>query len=161
MSYRFCKPYYFIWIARTLNYILATSKGNKSGDIFPTCLLITGKLLYFKKKLDIFYHTIIFFSSPEHLLWSIIAQIAVGLPLEMVHGPRVLIIYCAGILGGSVIQSGIYPLEDLAGGSPGGHAIIIAHISKIVLVSICLTKTYFVTLQFTIERERMNNSLNF
>ncbi|KAL1501691.1 hypothetical protein ABEB36_006973 [Hypothenemus hampei] len=72
-------------------------------------------------------------NSQFHLAANITIQLLVGLPLEMVHSWRVLIIYAAGILGGSLFQSVIYPGEDLAGGSPGVYSIFTAHIATVIM----------------------------
>lgn len=72
-------------------------------------------------------------NSQLHLLGNVAIQLAVGLPLEMVHSWRVLVIYWAGILGGSLFQSVIYPNEDLAGGSPGVYSIFTAHIATVIM----------------------------
>ncbi|CAG9770791.1 unnamed protein product [Ceutorhynchus assimilis] len=72
-------------------------------------------------------------NSPFHLVANVAIQLLVGLPLEMVHSWRVLIIYCAGVLGGSLFQSVIYPDEDLTGGSPGVYSIFTAHIATVIM----------------------------
>lgn len=71
-----------------------------------------------------------------HLFENVAIQLLVGLPLEMVHSWRVLIIYSSGILGGALFQSVIYPFEDLAGGSPGVYSILTAHIATVIMVSV-------------------------
>ncbi|ENN75101.1 hypothetical protein YQE_08414, partial [Dendroctonus ponderosae] len=72
-------------------------------------------------------------NSQFHLFENVAIQLLVGLPLEMVHSWRVLIIYSAGILGGALFQSVIYPYEDLAGGSPGVYSILTAHIATVIM----------------------------
>ncbi|XP_030747626.1 protein rhomboid-like [Sitophilus oryzae] len=72
-------------------------------------------------------------SSTLHLFNNVIFQLAVGLPLEMVHGWRVIVIYCAGVLGGSLFQSVIYPDENLTGGSAGVHSFFTAHIATVIM----------------------------
>ncbi|XP_066144154.1 rhomboid-related protein 1-like isoform X1 [Euwallacea fornicatus] len=72
-------------------------------------------------------------NSQLHLLCNVLIQLLVGLPLEMVHSWRVLIIYSAGIVGGSLFQSVVYPGDDLAGGSPGVYSIFTAHIATVVM----------------------------
>ncbi|CAG9770776.1 unnamed protein product [Ceutorhynchus assimilis] len=69
----------------------------------------------------------------EHLVINLVVQIGVGLPLEVIHGWRVLVIYAAGGLGGCLLQAAVYPGEDLVGASPGVYAVLTAHLSKIVL----------------------------
>ncbi|XP_076256844.1 protein rhomboid-like isoform X3 [Rhynchophorus ferrugineus] len=72
-------------------------------------------------------------SSSLHLFNNVIFQLAIGLPLEMVHGWRVLVIYCAGVLGGSLFQSVIYPRDNLTGGSPGVYSFFTAHIATVIM----------------------------
>lgn len=66
----------------------------------------------------------------------------VGLPLEMVHSWRVLVIYSAGILGGGLFQSVVYPEENLSGASPGVYSIFTAHIATVVMVITPINLTY-------------------
>ncbi|XP_060533123.1 rhomboid-related protein 3-like [Cylas formicarius] len=80
------------------------------------------------------YVTYMFVHTDEyHLYFNVVTQIAVGLPLEMVHGWRVLVIYCAGALGGSLFQSVIYPNENLVGGSAGVHSFFTAHVATVIM----------------------------
>lgn len=68
-------------------------------------------------------------------------QIFLGVILEMVHERwRVLTIYFAGILAGSLGTSVFNPRVKLAGASGGVYALITAHIVTVILVS-ALTKT--------------------
>ncbi|XP_053209875.1 protein rhomboid-like [Panonychus citri] len=69
-----------------------------------------------------------------HLLFNIITQLLIGLPLEMVHGStRIGTIYMAGILAGSlgtsVFDSDVY----LVGASGGVYALLAAHIANVIL----------------------------
>lgn len=61
-------------------------------------------------------------------------QILLGIPLEMVHRWwRVLIIYLAGVLAGSLGTSVSDPKVYLAGASGGVYALITAHLATIIL----------------------------
>lgn len=65
-------------------------------------------------------------------------QILIGTPLEMVHRWwRVLIIYFAGVVAGSLGTSVMDPTVKLAGASGGVYALITAHVSTIVMVLLC------------------------
>lgn len=62
-------------------------------------------------------------------------QIMLGIPLEMVHrGWRVLLIYLAGVVAGSLGTSVSDPNVYLAGASGGVYAIMTAHIATIIMV---------------------------
>lgn len=72
---------------------------------------------------------------PLHLVVNLAVQILLGIPLEMVHrGWRVLIIYCAGVVAGSLGTSITDPSVKLAGASGGVYAIITAHIASVIMV---------------------------
>ena len=78
------------------------------------------------------------FGSWWHLIFNLLVQLVVGLPLEMVHGScRVLTVYMAGVLAGSlgtsVCDAGrqVY----LVGASGGVYALLAAHIANVLLVS--------------------------
>ncbi|KAI4453229.1 rhomboid-related protein [Holotrichia oblita] len=76
----------------------------------------------------------------QHLLFNLAVQIFLGVILEMVHERwRVLTIYFAGILAGSLGTSVFNPRVKLAGASGGVYALITAHIVTVILVSNLLT----------------------
>ncbi|XP_076667816.1 rhomboid-4 isoform X3 [Andrena cerasifolii] len=69
-----------------------------------------------------------------HLMVNLLVQIMLGIPLEMVHKWwRVLIIYVAGVLAGSLGTSVSDPHVYLAGASGGVYALITAHVATIVM----------------------------
>uniref|UniRef100_A0A0A9WGI0 Rhomboid-related protein 3 n=1 Tax=Lygus hesperus TaxID=30085 RepID=A0A0A9WGI0_LYGHE len=69
-----------------------------------------------------------------HLLVNLLVQILLGVPLEMVHGNfRVLCIYIAGVLAGSLGTSISDPTVYLAGASGGVYALMTAHIASIIM----------------------------
>uniref|UniRef100_A0A8D8Q0E9 Rhomboid-related protein 3 n=1 Tax=Cacopsylla melanoneura TaxID=428564 RepID=A0A8D8Q0E9_9HEMI len=69
-----------------------------------------------------------------HLIVNLLVQILLGIPLEMVHRWwRVLIIYLAGVLAGSLATSITDPHVYLAGASGGVYALIAAHIATIIM----------------------------
>lgn len=71
-----------------------------------------------------------------HLVINLLVQILLGVPLEMVHKWwRVLIVYFAGVLAGSLGTSITDPTVRLAGASGGVYSLITAHISTILMVS--------------------------
>ncbi|KAF5285142.1 hypothetical protein FQA39_LY16831 [Lamprigera yunnana] len=69
-----------------------------------------------------------------HLIVNLCVQVLLGVPLEMIHRWwRVLIIYLAGVLAGSLGTSITDPTVKLAGASGGVYSLITAHISTIIL----------------------------
>lgn len=69
-----------------------------------------------------------------HLVVNLLVQLLLGVPLEMVHRWwRVLIIYFAGVLAGSLGTSITDPYVRLAGASGGVYAILLAHIATIIM----------------------------
>ena len=56
-----------------------------------------------------------------HAIFNILIQLILGLPLEMVNGWwRVMLVYCSGVLAGSLWTSVLKPDKFLAGASGGG-----------------------------------------
>ncbi|XP_073993520.1 rhomboid-4 isoform X2 [Rhodnius prolixus] len=69
-----------------------------------------------------------------HLIVNLAVQILLGLPLEMVHRWwRVVIVYTAGVVAGSLGTSVSDPNVYLAGASGGVYALIAAHIATIIM----------------------------
>lgn len=69
-----------------------------------------------------------------HLVMNLLVQLLLGVPLEMVHKWwRVLIVYFAGVLAGSLGTSITDPTVKLAGASGGVYSLITAHISTIFM----------------------------
>ncbi|XP_035723843.1 rhomboid-related protein 2-like isoform X1 [Vespa mandarinia] len=69
-----------------------------------------------------------------HLVVNLLVQIMLGIPLEMVHKWwRVLIIYIAGVIAGSLGTSVSDPTVYLAGASGGVYALITAHVATILM----------------------------
>jgi rhomboid-related protein 1/2/3 len=69
-----------------------------------------------------------------HLVVNLLVQVMLGIPLEMVHKWwRVLIIYFAGVVAGSLGHSVSDPTAYLAGASGGVYALITAHVATILM----------------------------
>ncbi|XP_012224625.1 rhomboid-related protein 2 isoform X2 [Linepithema humile] len=69
-----------------------------------------------------------------HLVVNLLVQILLGIPLEMVHKWwRVLMIYIAGVVAGSLGTSVSDPTVYLAGASGGVYALITAHVATIIM----------------------------
>lgn len=81
-----------------------------------------------------FFTYIFVHSDGWHLVFNVIIQILLGVPLELVHRWwRVALIYLAGVAAGSM---GVAVISNtcLIGASPGVYALIIAHIVTIIKV---------------------------
>lgn len=71
-----------------------------------------------------------------HIVFNLLIQLILGIPLEMVHKWwRVLLVYIAGVLAGSLGSSLSDPQVFLAGASGGVYALIAAHLATVILVS--------------------------
>lgn len=69
-----------------------------------------------------------------HLMFNLMVQLLVGLPLEMVHGGgRIGVIYMAGVLAGSLATSVFDPDVYLVGASGGVYALLAAHLANVLL----------------------------
>ncbi|XP_030747629.1 rhomboid-related protein 1 isoform X2 [Sitophilus oryzae] len=69
-----------------------------------------------------------------HLIINLAVQILLGIPLEMVHKWwRVLVVYFAGVLAGSLGTSIADPSVKLAGASGGVYSLITAHVASIIM----------------------------
>lgn len=69
-----------------------------------------------------------------HITFNLVIQLAVGVPLEIVHGFNpISIVYFGGIIGGAVGNSIADPYSYLAGASSGCYALIAAHLSNLII----------------------------
>lgn len=69
-----------------------------------------------------------------HLMFNLLVQLLVGLPLEMVHGSlRIGCVYMAGVLAGSLGTSVFDPDVYLVGASGGVYALLAAHLANVLL----------------------------
>ncbi|XP_022668663.1 rhomboid-related protein 2-like [Varroa jacobsoni] len=69
-----------------------------------------------------------------HILFNILMQLVLGIPLEMVHKwYRVGIVYSVGVIAGSLGSSLSDPRTYLAGASGGVYTLIAAHLATVVL----------------------------
>nr|XP_053627754.1 inactive rhomboid-related protein 2-like [Cherax quadricarinatus] len=75
-----------------------------------------------------------FYAGYVHLLSNVVVALFVGVPLEMVHKWwRLLILYVAGVLAGSLAASMFDPHSYLVGASGGCYALIAAHLANIII----------------------------
>ena len=78
-----------------------------------------------------------------HLLFNLLVQLLVGLPLEMVHGStRIGAVYMAGVLAGSLGTSVFDTDVYLVGASGGVYALLAAHLANVLLVIFCFSSLF-------------------
>lgn len=69
-----------------------------------------------------------------HIVANLFIQVLLGIPLEYAHSSwRVMIVYLAGVLGGSLGTSVLRPKILLIGSSAGGYALLTACVSNFIL----------------------------
>lgn len=69
-----------------------------------------------------------------HLFFNVLIQLALGIPLEMVHKWwRVGLVYLGGVIAGSLGASISDPYSYLAGASGGVYALIAGHLANVVI----------------------------
>eukprot|EP00730_Choanoeca_flexa_P019327 TRINITY_DN9434_c0_g1_i3.p1 TRINITY_DN9434_c0_g1~~TRINITY_DN9434_c0_g1_i3.p1 ORF type:complete len:366 (+),score=62.37 TRINITY_DN9434_c0_g1_i3:86-1183(+) len=70
----------------------------------------------------------------SHIIFNILIQLLVGIPLEMVHGQwRTAGVYLMGGLAGSLASSVFDPETNLVGASAGVYALVGAHVADVFL----------------------------
>ncbi|CAI4228814.1 unnamed protein product [Auanema sp. JU1783] len=68
-----------------------------------------------------------------HLVFNVLTQLILGLPLELVHQWRVILVYIGGVIAGSLLVTIVDPYVYLAGASGGVYAILAAHLSELIM----------------------------
>jgi len=68
-----------------------------------------------------------------HIVFNVLIQLMLGVPLEMVHRWwRILLIYLSGVIAGSLTVSITDPNSYLAGASGGVYSLISAHLANVI-----------------------------
>lgn len=70
-----------------------------------------------------------------HIAPNLGMQLLLGLPLEVVNGWRVIVVYLCGVLAGSLSTSISSPQTFLVGASAGVYALLTSYLAIIFLVS--------------------------
>jgi rhomboid-related protein 1/2/3 len=90
------------------------------------------------------------YSSYVHIATNLLVQLVLGIPLEMVHGWwRLLIVYLAGVIAGSLGTSITDPSVYLAGASGGVYALLLAHLASVILVMTMFEFSILISFQFS------------
>ncbi|KAL1776628.1 hypothetical protein HispidOSU_012790 [Sigmodon hispidus] len=70
----------------------------------------------------------------QHIVGNLFMQLALGIPLEMVHkGLRVGLVYLAGVLAGSLASSIFDPNKSLVGASGGVYALMGGYFMNVIV----------------------------
>ncbi|CAD6188582.1 unnamed protein product [Caenorhabditis auriculariae] len=73
-------------------------------------------------------------SGLNHLIGNMVVQLLVGIPLEVVHKAwRIAPLYILAVVTGSLLQYAVDPNALLVGASAGVYALIMAHVSNVIL----------------------------
>ncbi|KAH9365290.1 hypothetical protein HPB48_018308 [Haemaphysalis longicornis] len=107
---------------------------------FSSFITRSGVLVFFiyrpDKRLQVwrFVFYMVLHAGWIHLLFNLLVQMLVGLPLEMVHGSlRIGTVYMAGVLAGSLGTSVFDTDVYLVGASGGVYALLAAHLANVLL----------------------------
>ncbi len=118
----------FIW------HVIALSNSGKT--VGPNGPPYFGPLIFNPdKKVEVwrFLSYMMVHSGYFHIIFNLVIQLVLGIPLEMVHRWwRVMLIYVCGVVSGSMASSLADPDAYLAGASGGVYAIIAAHLANVV-----------------------------
>lgn len=119
----------FVW-----HVILLTNKNIKVGPNGPP--YVEGQLIfnpYRKWEVWRFLSYMFVHSGYFHIVFNLLIQLLLGLPLEMVHRWwRIMLIYLTGVVAGSLATSISDPEVYLAGASGGVYALISAHLANVI-----------------------------
>ena len=73
-------------------------------------------------------------SNVYHLIGNVLIQLLLGIPLEFMHGSwRIMIVYLAGVLSGSVGHV-LWNISNVGGASGGVYAMLTAHFASVLMV---------------------------
>jgi len=110
---------------------------------YPRELLTSPLILDVRKREEAwrFFSYALLHADLEHILVNILLQLVIGIPLEMVHGSlRVIPIYLAGVLAGSMGSAVFDPQVVLVGASGGVYALMTAHLANVIMNGDVMTK---------------------
>ncbi|WKY00243.1 hypothetical protein Q1695_014805 [Nippostrongylus brasiliensis] len=68
-----------------------------------------------------------------HITYNVLTQLILGVPLELVHQWRVVVVYVAGVLSGALLVVAVDPHVFLAGASGGVYALLAAHLAELIM----------------------------
>ncbi|XP_017484149.1 PREDICTED: protein rhomboid-like [Rhagoletis zephyria] len=111
---------------------------NQTGPVTPNGPIPIDSLFIYRpdRKVEIwrFFLYMVLHAGWLHLLFNLLVQLLVGLPLEMVHGStRIGVVYMSGVLAGSLATSVFDSEVYLVGASGGVYALLAAHLANVLL----------------------------
>lgn len=136
--YTCCPPPLFILMITLLELGFFTYYTVSKGELNPSGPVPTDSLFIYRpdKRLEIwrFFFYMVLHAGWLHLIFNLLVQVLVGLPLEMVHGSlRIGTVYMAGVLAGSLGTS-VFDMDVcLVGASGGVYALLAAHLANVLL----------------------------
>ncbi|CAH0389212.1 unnamed protein product [Bemisia tabaci] len=131
-------PPFFIITITLVELCFFTYYTLMTGEMNPSRPVPTDSIFIYRpdKRLQVwrFVFYMVLHAGWLHLLFNLLVQVLVGLPLEMVHGSfRIGIVYMAGVLAGSLGTSVFDTEVYLVGASGGVYALLAAHLANILL----------------------------
>ncbi|XP_076310078.1 rhomboid serine protease stem cell tumor isoform X2 [Tachypleus tridentatus] len=137
-NYTCCPPPLFIIIITLIELGFFSYYTVSMGEITTTGPVPIDSLFIYRpdKRLEVwrFFFYMVLHAGWIHLLFNLLVQVLVGLPLEMVHGSlRIGTVYMAGVLAGSLGTSVFDTDVYLVGASGGVYALLAAHLSNVLL----------------------------
>ncbi|XP_076333638.1 rhomboid-related protein 2-like [Tachypleus tridentatus] len=136
--YTCCPPPLFIIIITLIELGFFTYYTVTMGEITTTGPVPIDSIFIYRpdKRLEVwrFVFYMVLHAGWIHLLFNLLVQVLVGLPLEMVHGSlRIGTVYMAGVLAGSLGTSVFDTDVYLVGASGGVYALLAAHLANVLL----------------------------
>ncbi|XP_013794437.1 protein rhomboid-like [Limulus polyphemus] len=136
--YTCCPPPLFILIITLIELGFFTYYTVTMGEITTTGPVPIDSLFIYRpdKRVEVwrFVFYMVLHAGWIHLLFNLLVQVMVGLPLEMVHGSlRIGTVYMAGVLAGSLGTSVFDTDVYLVGASGGVYALLAAHLANVLL----------------------------
>ncbi|XP_071443782.1 protein rhomboid [Hetaerina americana] len=136
--YKCCPPPFFIFLITLIEVLCFAYYAVSMGEVSASGPVpIDSPFIYHPdKRIEIwrFFLYMVLHAGWLHLLFNLLVQVLVGLPLEMVHGSlRIGAVYMAGVLAGSLGTSVFDGDVYLVGSSGGVYALLAAHLANVLL----------------------------
>ncbi|XP_034242617.1 protein rhomboid isoform X2 [Thrips palmi] len=137
-QYTCCPPPLFILCITLIELAFFTYYWVAMGEVSPSGPVPIDSVFIYRpdKRQEIwrFIFYMVLHAGWLHLLFNLLVQLLVGLPLEMVHGStRIGAVYMAGVLAGSLGTSVFDTDVYLVGASGGVYALLAAHLANVLL----------------------------
>lgn len=137
-NYTCCPPPLFILFVTVVELGFFTYYTITNGEINPSGPVPIDSIFIYRpdKRLEVwrFFFYMVLHAGWLHLMFNLLVQVLVGLPLEMVHGSlRIGAVYMAGVLAGSLGTSVFDTDVYLVGASGGVYALLAAHLANVLL----------------------------